>query len=185
MSACAWNENAEQNIVTILPKGSNTSSCSGNSCSSSASSSGDSSSLSPGAVAGIAIAALVGVVILAAVLFFYIRRQRQKTAYRATSPEPDMSVLSGPVHNPLPPAPPYNPQAPSNSRFWSPDAVLSVNETSNGESSHSGITQEQITDEHGLELDGHGTEIKPVYHELADSEVGRTRSPPAVQSIYV
>ncbi|KAJ5670406.1 uncharacterized protein N7477_005769 [Penicillium maclennaniae] len=101
VSACAWDENAQENIVTITSKDSDSSACSGNGCSSGGSSSNDSSPLSQGAVAGIAIAALVGVAILAAVLFFFIRRQRQKAAYKATPPEPDVSVLSGPVHNAL------------------------------------------------------------------------------------
>ena len=99
-SACAWHENAQQDIVTITSKGSQSPSCSGSTCTPSGGNSGDSSPLSHGAVAGIAIAALVRVGILAEVLFFFIRRQRQKTTYKATPPEPNMSVLSGPVAPP-------------------------------------------------------------------------------------
>jgi hypothetical protein len=174
VSACAWNEDAEQNIVTIRPQDSESSTCSGSECSSSAGSSEGSSALSPGAAAGIAIAALVGVVILAVVLFFFIRRQRQKAAYKATPPEPDVSVLSGPVLNAVPPDPAHTDQSPPQSRFWSPDAVCGgAGGSSNGESRRDGGNTENSADEHGLELDGHGTEIKPVYHELPGSEVWR------------
>ncbi|OKP09716.1 hypothetical protein PENSUB_4987 [Penicillium subrubescens] len=171
VSACAWHENAEQDITTITSKDYKPTSSSGTS------SSDDSSSLSHGAVAGIAIAALVGVGILAAVLIFFIRRQCQKTAYRATSPEPDVSVLSGPVHNAPPPDPsdqsaPYPP-------FWSADAIFSgVSESNNGHSSGSGQTHEQSVDERGMELDGHGTQVNPVYHELPGSEVEKMRPEP-------
>lgn len=112
--------------------------------------------------------------ILAAVLFFFIRRQRQKTAYKATPPEPDVSVLSGPVHN-APPPDPSDHSAPL-PPFWSADAILSgASESNNGHSSRSGQTHEQSVDERGMELDGHGTQIAPVYHELPASEVEKVR----------
>jgi hypothetical protein len=174
VSACAWHENAEQDIITITSKDYTPTSCSGSTCSPGTSSSNDSSSLSHGAVAGIAIAALVGVGILAAVLLFFIRRQRQKTAYKATPPEPDVSVLSGPVHNAPPPDPSdqSTPQPP----FWSADAIFSgVSGSNNGHSSGSGQTHEQSVDERGMELDGHGTQVNPVYHELPATEVEKMR----------
>lgn len=183
VSACAWHENAKQDIVTITSKDSQSSSCSGSTCTSSAGGSGDSSPLSHGAVAGIAIAALVGVGVLAAVLFFFIRRQRQKTAYKATPPEPDMSVLSGPVHN-APPPDPRDDSAPQ-PRFWSPDTILTgVSESNNGQSSGSGRTLEQSVDERGMELDGDGTQINPVYHELPGSEVEKTRPESALGPLH-
>ncbi|OOQ91259.1 peptidase aspartic [Penicillium brasilianum] len=180
VSACAWHENAQQDIVTITSKDSATSSCSGGNCQSGNNDSGGSSMLSHGAVAGIAIAALVGVGILAAVLFFFIRRQRQKTAYKATPPETDVSVLSGPVHN-APPSDPSDSSAPQ-PPFWSPDAIFGgVSESQNGQSSGSTRTHDQSVDERGMELDGHGTQIKPVYHELPDSQVENTRPEPEIQ----
>ncbi|KAJ6113554.1 hypothetical protein N7523_006871 [Penicillium sp. IBT 18751x] len=181
VSACAWNENAQENIVTITSKDSDSSACSGTGCSSGGNSSSGSSPLSQGAVAGIAIAALVGVAILAAVLFFFIRRQRQKAAYKATPPEPDVSVLSGPVHN-APPPDPSDSSAP-HSRFWSPDAILSgTSDSYNGQSSGSGGNHEQSVDENGMELDGDDTQIQPVYHELAGDEVQKTGLEPVMQS---
>lgn len=128
-------------------------------------------------MAGIAIAALIGVAIVAAVLFFFIRRQRQKSTYKATLPETDVSVLSGPVHNAPPPPPEPSEDSAPQSRFWSPEAILSgVSDSNYGQSSGSGGNgnHEQSVDENGMELDGHGTQIQPVYHELAGSEVGTT-----------
>ncbi|KAF3395854.1 hypothetical protein F1880_006818, partial [Penicillium rolfsii] len=180
VSACSWHENNEQEIVTIKSKDDAPHSCSGSTCSPDTSNSDDSSSLSHSAVAGIAIAALVGVGILAAVLFFFIRRQRQKTAYKATSPEPDVSVLSGPVHNaPRPNSSDYSAPHPP---FWSPDAIFSgVSESNNGHSSGSGQTHEQSVDERGMELDAHGTQINPVYHELPGSGVVKMRPEPELE----
>ncbi|KAJ5461729.1 uncharacterized protein N7458_003281 [Penicillium daleae] len=185
VSACSWNENSQQDIVTITSKDSGSTSCAGSACSSGTNSSGDSSPLSRGTVAGIAIAALVGVGILAAILFFFIRRQRQKTAYKATPPEPDVSVLSGPVHN----APPSGPSDQSSPQppFWSPDAIFggvsdsNNGRSNNGHSSGSGRTHEQSVDDRGMELDGHGTQITPVYHELPGSAVEKTRPEPELE----
>lgn len=185
VSACSWNENSQQDIVTITSKDSGSTSCAGSACSSGTNSSGDSSPLSRGTVAGIAIAALVGVGILAAILFFFIRRQRQKTAYKATPPEPDVSVLSGPVHN-APPSGPSEQSAPQ-PPFWSPDAIFGgVSDSNNGRSNNgyssgSGRTHEQSVDDRGMELDGHGTQITPVYHELPGSAVEKTRPEPELE----
>ncbi|KAJ5278795.1 hypothetical protein N7478_004167 [Penicillium angulare] len=180
VSACAWTENAEQNIVTVSSKTSDSSSCSQSSCSSSASSGSASSPLSRGAVAGIAIAALVGVVVLAVVLFFFIRRQRQKNTYKATPPEPDTSVLSGPVQNPFPPEPSSssNDPSPPQGSFWSPDTIFQGNsESYNGGSSGDGVQNENSVNEQGLEIDGH--EVHPVYHELGGMEIGKLSANPA------
>lgn len=190
MSACAWDENAEEDIVTITSKDSDSSTCSGNTCTSSASSSNssdNSSSLSRGAVAGIAIAALVGVAILAVVLFFFIRRQHQKTANRATSPQPGMSEYFGPIHNDhsLGPSVPSDPSDPSAAQatFWSPDVIFGgVSDSNNGASSSSGGNHEQSVEDNHMELDGHGTQVQPVYHELAGSEVEKTRPGPPQQA---
>lgn len=162
MSACTWDANADQQVVTITSKDSQSSGCSGEECSSDSDHEGGSSPLSNGAVAGIAIAALCGVVILAAILFFFIRRQRQKAANKASLPESDVSVLSGPVHNAPPTEYSNSDQFTPRPRFWSPDAVLGDSSGSNVvESSASGTINGQ-----SAELDARGTQIKPVYYEL-------------------
>lgn len=95
-----------------------------------------------------------------------------------------MSVLSGPVHNAPPPPDPSDDSTPQQ-RFWSPDAILTgVSESNNGQSSGSGHTHEQSVDERGMELDGDGTQIAPVYHELPGSEVEKIRPEAAIQSSH-
>ena len=166
VSACAWNEGAAENIVTVASKDSATSSLDGDSGASNL------SSLSRGAVAGIAIGAVVGFLLLVAVIFFLIRRQRQKSAYKATPPETDFSVLSGPLHNSFPPEPSSNEHAPPEGIYWSPDTLRrSQAETYNGGSSGDGVHNENSADERGLELDSQGIQVKPVFHELGGREV--------------
>lgn len=158
VSACAWNEGAQKNIVTIEPPSSD-------SPGTGPGSSGSSSSLSKGAVAGIAVAAVIGTLLLAVLIWFCIRRQRQKSAYKATPPQSDPSVLTGPVHNNA-----YVPGPQEN--FYSPDTAFNGLSGSHiGVSSGSGNRPDSSVDERGLELDGDDTEIKPIYHELPDNEV--------------
>jgi hypothetical protein len=95
-------------------------------------------------------------------------------------PETDESVLSGPVHNaqPSPQTEPSENSGPQ-SRFWSPDTIFTgVSDSNNGGSSGSGVhgNHEQSVDGNGMELDGHATEIQPVYHELGGTEVSKTVS---------
>ncbi|KAH6643379.1 aspartic peptidase domain-containing protein [Truncatella angustata] len=96
VSACVWNEGAEENIVAITSKDSDESSGAGGDPS--AHSSG-SSSLSGGAIAGIVVGVVVGILIVAAIIAFILRRRRRKVSYAASEPEPDESVLEGPEHN--------------------------------------------------------------------------------------
>lgn len=180
VSACAWNEDAEEDIVTVLSKDAESQSNSG---SENGSGDSNSSSLSRGAVAGIAIAAVVGALALVAALVFFIRRQRQKSANKATPPESDFSVLSGPLHNPFPPEPSSSEQSPPDGSFWSPDAVRrSQTENYNGGSSGDGIQNENSVDERGLELDGQNIQAPPVYHELGGREVEKPVSPSLAQT---
>lgn len=158
VSACAWSEGVQKNIVTIEPPGSGSSSSSGTG------SSGGSSSLSKGAVAGIAVGAVIGAILLALLIWFCIRRQRQRSAYKATPPQSDPSVLTGPVHNAHFPGPQEN--------FYSPDTAFNgLSGSHNGVSSGDGNQPDSSVDERGLELDGDDTEIKPIYYELPNNEV--------------
>jgi hypothetical protein len=73
------------------------------------------------------------------------------------------------------PSDPSDPSAPQ-ATFWSPDVIFGgVSDSNNGASSSSGGNHEQSVEENHMELDGHGTQIQPVYHELAGSEVEKTR----------
>ncbi|KAI1076086.1 acid protease [Whalleya microplaca] len=175
VSACTWDEGAVQNIVTIAPKDAD-SDCS--STTSGCSSTSGHSSLSGGAIAGIVIGAIVFAVIVGVIIALLWRRQRAKTAYATFEPQPDVSVITGPVHNA-----PSTPAA----KYYSPETVGTSNGGSNG-----GNNGGSITDEHSqnTELDGDIPQIyqlhgesrpppkseAPIYYELGGSEVRRTES---------
>lgn len=79
-------------------------------------------------------------------------------------------MLTGPVHNS---AYFHGPEE----TFYSPEtAFAGLNGGQNGLSSGNGTQPDSSVDERGLELDGDGTEIQPVYHELANNEVGAVHS---------
>lgn len=100
MSACVWNQGAEEHIVTINPKESSSVTSGGGASSSSS----GSSKLSGGTIAGIVIACIAVAALIAAGLAYAILRKRRKWmrkgfAVAATKPEPDEAVLKGPVFN--------------------------------------------------------------------------------------
>ncbi|KAI1763585.1 acid protease [Hypoxylon sp. FL1150] len=176
VSACVWNEGAKENIVTI-------SSADGNSGSTPGSGGGGSSSLGGGAIAGIVIGAIAFFLIVGAIIFLVIRRQRKKSAYAASEPEPAMSVLNGPVYNaPLTPGPP---------KFYSPETVGDSTGVSNADSHRGSVAGQHSVNTNDAELDGespqihqlHGESATPqttneaaVYHELPGTEVRKTTS---------
>ncbi|KAK8111603.1 uncharacterized protein PG998_008060 [Apiospora kogelbergensis] len=99
VSSCTWSEGAKENIVTITSKDSSDG-IDPDSGSRSGSGPGHSkSSLGGGAIAGIVIGAVVALLVIAAIIVFCRRRQRKKDSFAASEPEPDESVLKGPVHN--------------------------------------------------------------------------------------
>jgi preprotein translocase subunit SecG len=157
-----------------MSKDAGSSECSGSGCSSGGSSSGSSSSLSRGEVAGIAVGAVVGFFLLLGILLFYIRRHRQKSRNKAIDPRPNVSVLTGPVHNGGPPESSLHDEHDSlpQSAFWSPDTLNDSSgltaSRNNGSSGGSGCHENSSGEN---ELDGHNTQIKPVYHELPGSKV--------------
>ncbi|CAI7678814.1 unnamed protein product [Penicillium manginii] len=174
VSACSWEEDSQEDIVEIMSKDAGSSECSGSGCSSGGSSSGSSSSLSRGEVAGIAVGAVVGFFLLLGILLFYIRRHRQKSRNKAIDPRPNVSVLTGPVHNGGPPESSLHDEHDSlpQSAFWSPDTLNDSSgltaSRNNGSSGGSGCHENSSGEN---ELDGHNTQIKPVYHELPGSKV--------------
>ncbi|OTB00872.1 hypothetical protein M426DRAFT_323986 [Hypoxylon sp. CI-4A] len=171
VSACTWVEGTQENIVTISSKDSN----------SDPSSASSGSSLGGGAIAGIVIGVLVFVLLLGALIFLAIRRQRKKASYAISEPEPDASVIAGPVHNaPLTPGP----------KFYSPETVGDSTNESNvdshngsnggkyGDSTHTGPEAELDGDSQQIyQLQGesrpHHDDEAPVYHELGGSEIKR------------
>lgn len=163
VSACTWVEGAEENIVTITSKDQDsTDSTGGGTTDSGDPSDSGHSSLSGGSIAGIVVGVVLLVLLIAAAAFIIIRR-RKKRAYSASEPEVDESILKGPVHN----------SAPRSSVGGTPAKSVG----------------ERLAEEHGLELDGHDTHVRPtteldaisqqiarpptpVYYELAASDVG-------------
>ncbi|KAI0483276.1 acid protease [Xylariaceae sp. FL0804] len=153
VSACTWVEGAAENIVTI-PSSTDDSSCysspggcpssssggdSGSSGSGSGSKSSSSSKLGGGAIAGIVIGSLAGVALLAGLVFLLVRRQRKKRSFVGSDPEPDMAVMTGPVHNAAPTTP-----GGGGAKYYSPETVgTSTNpsqhtDSQNGRSTHGG-----------------------------------------------
>lgn len=173
ISACSWQEDAKEDIVAINSRFIDSSGCDGDGCSPDSDELNGSSGLRRGAVAGIAVGAAVGFFLLLGILLFYIRRQRQKSKNKAMDPKPNVSVLTGPIHNGGPRD--FSSQGQSSlpqSTFWSPDTLNSssgLNNSQNNESS--GETESRSNGLGGNELDGHDTQIKPVYHELHGSAV--------------
>lgn len=60
---------------------------------------GSKPSLGGGAITGIVVGALAALAIVAATIVFCRRRQRKKASYAASEPEPEESMLKGPIHN--------------------------------------------------------------------------------------
>ncbi|KAK4216425.1 aspartic peptidase domain-containing protein [Rhypophila decipiens] len=95
VSACVWNQGAEQNIVTITSKDSGSNGGSGPS---------SSGSLSGGTIAGIVVGAVLGALLIIGLIAIFILRKRRKwlkKGFTAAGPQtkPDVAVLSGPVFN--------------------------------------------------------------------------------------
>ncbi|KAK3372113.1 aspartic peptidase domain-containing protein [Podospora didyma] len=100
VSACAWNQGVQQNIVTITDPATGAGGATGGWSPSSGNSS--SSNLSTGAIAGIAVACVVVGILVALAFAIVILRKRRKRISRAFAvsarpPEPDESILKGPV----------------------------------------------------------------------------------------
>ncbi|KAK9419014.1 putative Peptidase A1 domain-containing protein [Seiridium unicorne] len=170
VSACAWVQGAEENIVTITSKDSESDCSSTSGCTSTS----NGTSLGGGSIAGIVIGCVLLALLIAAVVFVLLRR-RKKRAYAASEPEPDESVLTGPVHNS---APKSTTDSPVN--FASEKASGAHGSELDGEDTHvrpnveMDGTSQQIYQLHGESMQPRSE--TPVYYELAGSEAGRTET---------
>ncbi|KXX75723.1 Chitin elicitor receptor kinase 1 [Madurella mycetomatis] len=166
VSACLWNQGAQENIVTITSVDSDSTST-GDGPSSS-----DSSGLSSGAIAGIAVSCVV--VAIAAVALIILLRRRKKIravfAVEARVPEPDESVLKGPVFN----SPSRYGSTPDDSVPFSADDVSASRSRSTAEYSRpgSGTIGESAIGGSTAELDGRDTLVRPDT-ELDGDEIQR------------
>lgn len=99
VSSCTWAEGADENIVAIPSKDPSDSSDFGSGSRTGSGSGSSKPSLGGGAIAGIVVGAVVGLAVIVAIVVFCLRRQRKKASYTASEPEPEESMLKGPVHN--------------------------------------------------------------------------------------
>lgn len=190
VSACVWNEGAQENIVTITSNGGD--SGAGSSSTSPSSSSGSSHShkgLSGGAIAGIVVG-VVAAVLLAIGLAFCILRKRRKWlsqgfARTVATPEPDESVLKGPVFNSGTQSSATN----THSSPFSADAIAAPSR-STAEYSRSGADTpaRTVTNENSvaggstMELDGRDTHVRPDT-ELDGTEIRPVAKNPGVYEL--
>ena len=196
MSACTWDEGAEENIVTILSKDASLDP-------SSPDGDDDNSSLGGGAIAGIVIGAVAAAVLIGAAILLIVRRQRKKSEYAVSELKPDPTVMTGPVHN----APAMTPALAT--KFYSPSTVgdstggsrtessgpigANTHPSQQGSNNSRGGTASAMPDaDADAELDGDSPQIyqlhgvskvpgednedgpkrkMPVYHELAGTEI--------------
>ncbi|KAI0161206.1 acid protease [Xylariaceae sp. FL1272] len=182
VSACTWQEGAESTIVTIPPNDGGDDSGSSGSSSSQKSSSG----LGGGAIAGIVIGSILGALLIGAIVIFCLRRQRKKSELVASGPEPDMAVITGPVHN-LRAEP-----STRTGKFYSPETLGTSTGAANSENiaessrGSNGASQQELDAEETeiqppTELDATDTpegasvpDKSPTYHELGGTEIAKT-----------
>lgn len=168
VSACVWNEGADENIVTILSKDSD-SATSGGGDGGSGGGGGSSSSkrahLGGGAIAGIVVGCIAAVLIVAGIAAFVILRKRRKWMRRgyavaAPKPAPDESVLKGPVFN-------SNPHSTDHSTPFSAADVSAPRSTAEYSRSTADSPARPFAVAAGAgggstpELDGHDTHVRP------------------------
>ncbi|KAK4179594.1 aspartic peptidase domain-containing protein [Triangularia setosa] len=185
VSSCVWNQGAEEKIVAITSPDDPDADLSSPTSSSS-------SGLSDGAIAGIVVGAVLGVALIAGGIALCFLRKRRKwigSTYAAREPEPDESVLKGPVFN----SPSFrhaseSTQNGSGSMPFSAADVSGARSTptttdhsrsGSGPSPATGVSPNDTGTSGGtVELDGNGTAIKP-NTELDSKEVQKPLPPVA------
>ncbi|KAI1266371.1 acid protease [Xylariaceae sp. FL1019] len=184
VSACTWQEGAESTIVTIPANdGSDSSDSSGSSGSDSSHKS--SSGLGGGAIAGIVIGSIAGALLIGAIILICLRRQRKKSEFVAPGPEPDMDVITGPIHN-LRAAP-----SSRTGKHYSPETLGTSTGAANSEriaessGGSNGASQQELDAEETevqppTELDANDAHEEvvvphksPTYHELGGKEIAK------------
>lgn len=191
VSACAWNEGAiaTPNIVTITSKDAAADPGTSGSPSSPATPSGPKKGLGGGAIAGIVIGAVAAVLLVIGLAFWLLRKRRKwmKQGFAKTSvtPEPDESVLKGPVFN-------SGTQSSATGTHSSPfsAADMSVPARSTAEYSRSGAdTPARTATNEGsvaggstVELDGRDTHVRP-HTELDGREIQPVAENPGVYEL--
>ncbi|KAK4151233.1 acid protease [Chaetomidium leptoderma] len=180
VSACVWNQGAQENIVTITSKDSDSAS-SGDGTSSS---SGD-SGLSGGAIAGIVVGCVAGAILVVAVIAVITLRKRRKWigtgfAVAARHPPADESVLKGPVFN-SPSTRAASGSTPDSSVPFSAADISANRSTTEYARPASDRVGESAANSSTTELDASGTQVKPDI-ELDGNEIHGPLPPVAENS---
>jgi hypothetical protein len=187
VSACVWNEGAEENIVTIASKDSTPGDGgSGNSTSS------NRAHLGAGAIAGIVVGCVViGLLAASALAIFILRKRRKwmKAGYGVTASkaEPNESVLEGPVFNSACPATdvstPFSPDDISGSRSTVESSRSTADSSAVPVSIADYVDAKSTAELDGREIPSGSTQPvvqSPLVHELHGSEVGEKYKPAAL-----
>jgi hypothetical protein len=188
VSACVWNEGAEENIVTIASKDSTSASSDGGRGNST---SLNSAHLGDGVIAGIVVGSVVTGLLAASALAIFILRKRRKwmkAGYAATAPkiEPNESVLEGPVFNSAAPATnvstPFSPDEISGSRSTAESSRSTADSLAIPVSIADDADAKSTAELDGREIPSgstHPVVQSPLVHELHGSEVEEKYRPAA------
>ncbi|KAK3360750.1 hypothetical protein B0T25DRAFT_448271 [Lasiosphaeria hispida] len=176
VSACVWDQGAQENIVTITSKDSPNSG--------GGSSSPSKSKISGGTLAGIIVGAILGALFLAAAIAVFILRKRRKwisTGFAVASkrPEPDESVFKDRVFN----DDPRQGSTPDSSVPFSADDISASRSTTEFARPASGAISESAAAAAGstVELDGRDTAVRP-NTEIDGHEVQQKPLTPVAES---
>lgn len=189
VSACEWVQGADENIVTITSKDATSDPATSGSPSATADPQDPKKGLGGGAIAGIVVGVVAAILLAAALVFCLLRKRRKWMAqgFKKTrhTPEPDESVLKGPVFNS---GTTSTVTGPRSSPFSAAD--MSVPARSTAEYSRSGAdTPARTATNEGspaggstVELDGRDTLIRP-NTELDGREIQPVAENPAVYEL--
>jgi hypothetical protein len=183
VSACTWVEGAVSNIVTITSKDGSSSTGGGG-----GSNNSSGSTLGAGAIAGIVIGCVALLALIVAAIVFCILRRRKARSYTASEPEPSQDLLNGPVFNfGVEPKLPSQEYRESQEALQASQASQSIQASQSAQDSPARTVGEAIVAEHGLELDGQDTHIRPdaeldasepQIHQLHGQSSGESSSQP-------
>ncbi|KAB5566605.1 aspartic peptidase domain-containing protein [Coniochaeta sp. 2T2.1] len=187
VSACVWNEGADENIVAITSKDDPADPAS--SGDPSPSSSGSKKKLGGGAITGIVIGAVAAVLLAIGLAFCILRKRRkwlsQGFAKTITTPEPDESVLKGPVFNS---GTQSSATATNSSPFSAADMAAVPRSTAEYSRSGADTPARTVTNEGSaaggstVELDGRDTLVRP-NTELDGTEIRPVAKNPGVYEL--
>lgn len=180
VSACVWNQGAQENIVTITSTDSDSATGRGSSPS-------GHSHLSGGAIADIVVACVIVGILLAVAIAYVILRKRRKWmkagfAVAAPKPEPDEFILDGPVFNSSPHSTAYNSTPMSAADISAPRSTAECSRSAADSPARPDTIEENVAGSSTPELDGRDTLIRP-NTELEGTEIQPVAKNPLVYEL--